>query len=1041
MLNVGSVKVASTKWLLTGNSIGNFTSGLDESITATLAMGGSFAYVGPLFAPGSIEAIELNEEFPGNLPSTIEFRSEPGVGVAGLCLRHAGVTKLYLPSKSDASNERWVEVPRTAEFYAMSSHDRNTQRNAWIDALSKVKVDGRPDDIDFSKHGLGMLSAPALRVLLAYVAAHVCAVTGVNQPRDGYRGGQTRGFTMPLLHYPISEPDCYIRVISGREGLLESINAYDLGAGISLGSIQFNVHRAAIFQFLRAFFEADPDLFEECFGRFGWLPSSFAVGGHNFPSLEIAASNGNKIQLVGRDADHSRNCGYFQSGIPGNDAFDQIDPAFRKSLAAAFRDAVIWPHVQEQVMHISSGWLLPGLLSIEAAGIPPVDPMRPDRDTFVLKALLLSSYVRYSACLAPLLKALKPYASSAAKLGAIKGVLLSADSWSSCSRNRRSKLAARLEAQKPDAVEAWEVINRLADSRSMVAAITSRELSEADDCDVDTSLLPIDAQFWDVQAAALTELGNVGERLLSLISKQGSRQSHRKASVKTARTVGRRVKPISTGDFVVRMKRNGRTDIAFVDGVDEDYLYVRTVKGAYKRWGKRDAGDRTQVLALSKTLARQVTELQEELVFTDATLAVPVFSDEERCTITLPILDQNANEAASAWNRQMHPIVSGLGLDRIANTLQSYVDFAPLKHEIAATYGAAAANFEAVLAEAIHQFQRKIFASAEQHDGRCGESTLDNLGIYLGRRGFNEMDVANPVAQAHLHSINKKLGAATDNPIAPATLNATNWFRHMTAPAFLGHTFSNGIHAVLLRRLRAAERYLLGLPAYSGLTPVKLGRVLGVEEFHRGSRPASTTGSMHTFGLATDISYTGNPWIRGRGIVQVLQRAHLMISGLALGGESIAASFLHAKLARKSTAEIFDFLWKLDRDFRSYLSLRDDDQELSRILEDHGRRGTRGVFNPGETLDAAVSRWRNMVSLDLIHLSSDDSFVGRDPRNGFLNLARDLVIALRDFGCLAWGASDFGPRASGDIMHFDCRNTGLGRIINKGFAPLQRKCP
>jgi len=43
---------------------------------------------------------------------------------------------------------------------------------------------------------------------------------------------------------------------------------------------------------------------------------------------------------------------------------------------------------------------------------------------------------------------------------------------------------------------------------------------------------------------------------------------------------------------------------------------------------------------------------------------------------------------------------------------------------------------------------------------------------------------------------------------------------------------------------------------------------------------------------------------------------------------------------------------------------------------------------------------------------------------GFLNLPRELVVALRDKGYLAWGAMDFGARDSGDVMHFDARVCG-----------------
>ena len=66
------------------------------------------------------------------------------------------------------------------------------------------------------------------------------------------------------------------------------------------------------------------------------------------------------------------------------------------------------------------------------------------------------------------------------------------------------------------------------------------------------------------------------------------------------------------------------------------------------------------------------------------------------------------------------------------------------------------------------------------------------------------------------------------------------------------------------------------------------------------------------------------------------------------------------------------------------------------------------------------------------------TFDDRDPLNGFLNRHRDLVFALRQIALLAWGAIDFGPSASGDVMHFDLRTLGAGRVIAEklgGYIP------
>ncbi|MGO4441011.1 hypothetical protein [Rhizobium sp. RAF56] len=1047
-MDIGTLAFATSRWDLTGALSGSFPSGLDDALSATLASGDSYAYVGPLFSGGNIEAIKIDGQPPASVPPTVDFQPSAPLALAALCVRGTDGIRLFLPSQPGALAGKWADVPRTSEFQAMAASDRDRQRTIWINALAKVPRAKWPPGINLSNKVLAAVSVPALRMLLAYLASFVCPVTGVDQPGKKYLGGQTHGLTLPLLHYPVSEPDCYIHVIAGREGLLESINAYDLGAGISLGSIQFNVNRAAIFKFLEGFNGEDPDLFATCFASFGWVPKQVTVGSGTFFALDAIDGSGQSVELVGRDSDNPRNCGYFQSAVPGKDSFNQIDPDFRKKLAGSLRDAVLWPHVQEQIMSVSAQWLRPGLESIEAAGIPPVDPMRPDRDTFILKSLLLSAYVRYSACLSPLLRALKPYGAPSAKLAALDRVLVAADTRPSCDQSRRSKLATRLDAQKSDAIAAWEVLDRLAGpSNAFPAGVAASVLAiqtETDDhsCEHDHTLGPAHRLFWHMQTTlTATHPGDVRQRFRVLLEK-AAEQTARRKTAKSGSAANKRSKTILPGDIIVRVTKSGRRKLALVDVVLGDELHVFSIEGTHKTWrqkGRRPLDHGLFVLTPSKAVLKKMAALESELVFADSTVAVPPFSGDER-RVVMPLLTLNDNGAALFWNQQKHPSASGVSLAGISFALGPYVDFAAVKAAFEGANGAGSATDERVLVEAIHQFQSKVYADPGHRDGCCGESTLDNLGLYLGRPGLNQVDIANPTAQTRLNQINKKLSGLADNPVPPATLNAANWFLHMTAPTFLGQTFRNGIHAVLLRRLRAAERHLLGLPAYSGMTPVKLGLALGIAEFHRGARPTATTHSMHTFGLATDINYTGNPWIEGSEIVNVMQRARLLVSGQILDGGTTAAVLLHAKLANRPTSEIYDQLWSLDRDFRAYLALRNDATELDQLLDERRQDGTPGIFNPGETNAHAADRWHSAIAADLANLNGNDGFVDRDPRNGFLNLAKDLVIALRDFGCLAWGASDFGPSASGDIMHFDCRNTGLGRIINLGFVPPERRC-
>jgi len=77
-------------------------------------------------------------------------------------------------------------------------------------------------------------------------------------------------------------------------------------------------------------------------------------------------------------------------------------------------------------------------------------------------------------------------------------------------------------------------------------------------------------------------------------------------------------------------------------------------------------------------------------------------------------------------------------------------------------------------------------------------------------------------------------------------------------------------------------------------------------------------------------------------------------------------------------------------------------------------------------------------SSELSYWKNSQTFAKRNPLNGFLSLHPDLVYALRQIAGLAWGAIDFSPRASGDIMHFDMRTIDVGKFLCEkigGYVP------
>lgn len=418
---------------------------------------------------------------------------------------------------------------------------------------------------------------------------------------------------------------------------------------------------------------------------------------------------------------------------------------------------------------------------------------------------------------------------------------------------------------------------------------------------------------------------------------------------------------------------------------------------------------------------------------------------------TTTALSASRSASAQTWNAAHHDADSGVTGRDLARRVASYIDM-PAARKVATDAGVTGgtAPFDAGCVEGIHQFQAAMFSEAGQVDGMAGGSTLDTLG-FVRRPGMNPVAQSNAAAQRRLNRV--------DADLAPEFTAAT-WWEGMVNPAWLGQRFRNGIHLVLARKLRQAEGILLAQRRYAGLSGVALGAAVGIAEGHKGARPTSTTASMHTFGLAVDIEYQANPWIVGQhvdsdasgpspaGLVtqaanarmtSTINRAALLVDGATV---NVTAAYL-SRLARGSAGDAWDDLHRLHTAFVSYLGIAGDVTAARQLVD--ARQAVAGVRQPGEAPDAAARRWAAQASSDLAALRAGavtrknargndisvarSNFTGRDPRRGFLSLSRDLVVALRDDAGLAWGAVDFGATESGDIMHFDCRRDGVGRIL------------
>jgi hypothetical protein len=419
----------------------------------------------------------------------------------------------------------------------------------------------------------------------------------------------------------------------------------------------------------------------------------------------------------------------------------------------------------------------------------------------------------------------------------------------------------------------------------------------------------------------------------------------------------------------------------------------------------------------------------------DRSVATPGFLVSKRKSL-VSFLSPSQNARAVQLNRSIHPAKSGVQPADILTDLKRYVDFdtvrSAIRQQSSGSIVLSEGTVDTFFVEVVHQFQTKVYFDKAEQDGVAGPSTLDSLGIV--KHNLHQKIDRSVFGQKVLNKI-------SDSALTNGEFSAKNWYDFIVTPSFLGHS-TKSVHLLLVRKLREAEKYLLSLPAYTGMTPVDLGRALGLDRpnvRYSGGRISNENTSMHGFGLALDIDVNGNPWIgagwinddkkgrdwlvkeiatnpdeqkrkRYQGILnkrnerykflETLRSATQKSSNDTLKGDNIF-EFLHSLAVSygKNTSTVYKILSRRNDEFKAYLK-----SNLS-----------------------ALRFWKNSAT-----------FENRDPLNGFLNLHADLVLALRQKALLAWGAIDFGPRASGDVMHFDLRTVGVGRVIAEklgGYIP------
>ncbi|HKD96671.1 MAG TPA: M15 family metallopeptidase [Micromonosporaceae bacterium] len=251
--------------------------------------------------------------------------------------------------------------------------------------------------------------------------------------------------------------------------------------------------------------------------------------------------------------------------------------------------------------------------------------------------------------------------------------------------------------------------------------------------------------------------------------------------------------------------------------------------------------------------------------------------------------------------------------------------------------------------------------------------------------------------------------------LTAAGTTVTAWFGGVVSGTFLGLPLR--VHKHLGARLTQAETALL---ADTTVNPGKvdaktLGQNLNMTARTSDLRkPALAVGgtslSMHTFGLAVDLNYTGSPFIGNAspGLPGVVRRATSLCGTAAVN--------VMDEITDPTTA--YDTLKGASDALALYLSFHDRSKaaDLKAQVDKH-------TALRGEPRDAAG--WQKQIDKDFKDMRDARDFNDHTPATqGFLDLNKAVVLALTGAG-LTWGGTYPGAK---DLMHFDLRDAEGAKI-------------
>ena len=241
------------------------------------------------------------------------------------------------------------------------------------------------------------------------------------------------------------------------------------------------------------------------------------------------------------------------------------------------------------------------------------------------------------------------------------------------------------------------------------------------------------------------------------------------------------------------------------------------------------------------------------------------------------------------------------------------------------------------------------------------------------------------------------------------------WFGDIKKGTFLG--IGLRVHKALGDRLTRAETALVNdakvNPGKKSATDLgaDLQMYVSTSDLREPAKAVGGTSlSMHTFGLAVDLNYKGNPFIGNAGAAapDAIRRATSLVLGTATDVTTALGDAQTAYTTLKSASDAL----------KTYFSYRDP-ANLPALTAQVGAHKAAA----GEPADLAG--WQAQIAADHEALAGKGDFKKhKPPEEGFLDLNESVVLALSGAG-LTWGGTYPTDK---DIMHFDLREAEGAKI-------------